>query len=143
MIPAAPKPVTAVQIAAFLKRHLRHVRDWPRDKIVPWVAWFVAHDRIITLTDDADRLRGVALGRFVQSVADVRGRALFDEPAAPVVWIDAIAVNHPAALPQLVALLPRKYGRRLAVAGECFFRDGELRMFPMKTLQRFFGGTTK
>jgi len=135
-----PQPVTAVQVAAFLKRHLRNVRAWPREKIVPWVAWFLRADRALVLTDDAQRICGVALGRFVPAVGEVHGRGLYDVPAAPVLWVDAIATSHAAALPQLVGLMAIKYGPREIVAGECFSRDGELRMFPMKTLQRFFGG---
>lgn len=135
-----PQPVSAVQVAAYLKRHLRNVRAWPRDKIVPWVAWFLRADRALVLTDEANRIRGVALGRFVPTVEAVRGRGLFDVPTAPVLWVDAIATSHQVAMPRLVALLANKYGPRELVAGECFSRDGELRMFPMATLQRFFGG---
>jgi hypothetical protein len=135
-----PQPVTAVQVAAFLKRHLRNVRDWPRAKIVPWVAWFLRADRALVLTDEGNRICGVALGRFVPAVGEVHGRGLYDVPTGPVLWVDAIATCRAAAMPHLVALLVIKYGPREIVAGECFSRDGELRMFPMKTLQRFFGG---
>lgn len=140
MNPTPPKPITAVQVAAFLKRHLRNVRDWPRRKIVPWVAWFMRMDRALVITDDQDRVCGVALGRFVHDVEKVRDEGLYDEKDGPVVWVDAIATRHAVAMPQLVALLSIKYGQRQFVAGECFSRDGELRMFPMKTLNRFFGG---
>jgi hypothetical protein len=44
-------------------------------------------------------------------------------------------------MPLLLRLMALKYGAREFVAGECFSRDGELRMFPMKTLNRFFGGS--
>jgi hypothetical protein len=143
MMTTATKPVTAVQVAAFLKRHLRNVRAWPREKIVPWVTWFFRVDRVLVITDEQDRIRGVALGRFVDAVEDVHGRGLFDVPAGRVLWVDAIATSHEAAMRQLVALLPMKYGHRETVAGEVFSRAGELRMFPMKTLNRFFGGPAK
>lgn len=136
----APTPVNAVQVAAFLKRHLRYMRDWPRAQLVPWVAWFLQQDRALVLTDEANRICGVALGRFVRTIEDAKGPTLRDWPEGNVAWVDALATRHRAALPQLVALLPHKYGPRTLVAGECFFRAGELRMFPMKTLNRFFGG---
>lgn len=135
----APKPVTAVQVAAYLKRHLPNVRAWPRSQIVPWVAWFLRADRALVLTDEQERIRGVALGRFVASVDEVQGRGLYDLPTGRVLWIDAIATSHAEAMPHLLRLLASKYGPRDLVAGRCFSRAGELRMFPLQTLNRFFG----
>lgn len=138
--PLPPRPVTAVQIAAFLKRHLPQARLWPREKLLPWVTWFVRADRAVVVTDARDRIVGVALGRFIERTEGVAGRPLYDLPTAPGVWVDAIAARDPAAMPQIVAALTTKYAGREWVAGEAFSRNGERRMFPIKTLQRFFGG---
>lgn len=141
MIAPLQHPVTAVQVAAYLKRHLRQVRDWPRSRLLAWVAWFMQRDRALILLDGRDRICGVALGRFVPApLSKAEGRILHDEPAARLLWIDAIAAHRPEAVPQMLRLLAANWGDREAVAGECFNRDGELRMFPMKTLNRFFGG---
>jgi hypothetical protein len=138
----APRPVNAVTVAAYLKRHLPEARTWARAKIVPWVEWYLRRDRVLVLTDERERVRGVALGRFVPSVERALTGELHDEPAGPVLWVDAIATTHPAALPQLVRLMVAKYGPRPWVAGECFSRNRELRVFALKNLQRFTGGLT-
>lgn len=146
MTTTATKPVTAVQVAEFLRSHLPQAGTLLPDEIVPWVAWFLRADRALVLTDEQDKICGVALGRFVHAAEDARkAPQLFDVPTGRVLWVDAIATTQAAAMPQMLAIMAKKYGPRETVAGECFSRAGELRMFPMKTLTRFFGvtGVTK
>jgi hypothetical protein len=142
MNPLPIQPLTAVQIAAFLKRRLPEARDWAREKIVPWVAWYLRQEMVLVLTDDAGHIRAAALGRQVPGAAAARGHGLHHTPGAPLLWIDAIATTHPTALAQLLAHLPRKCPGATAVGGQVFSRKGELRMFPVGFLQRYFGERT-
>jgi hypothetical protein len=130
--------MNAIQIAAFLKRRWAGCRGWPRAKIVPWVAWFVHHDRALVLTDERGRIAGVALGRFCHTVTQALAEPMQDTQGGQVCWIDVIAIRPPAAVPQMLRCLAEHWGDRAYVAGKCFVRGGELRVFPMARVRRFF-----
>lgn len=136
---APVKPITAAAVAVFVRAHLPEAATWPEEKILPWVSWFMRKDRALVVTDDADEIAGVALGRFISRTEEVEGHALYDEPAGRILWIDGIVAKRPEVIPQMLRILAAKWGDRDFVAGLCFLRSGELRMFPMKHLTRFFG----
>ncbi|HWA07917.1 MAG TPA: hypothetical protein VG838_00470 [Opitutaceae bacterium] len=137
------KPVTAVQVAAFLKRYCpgQRQKPWARDRIVPWVAWFMSLGTCLVITDDADKIRGVVLGRFITDLADGPNGHFKNTPGAPIGWVDAIVAKHPAVMPQLIAIAISKWPHVEHFAGSVFLRGGELRMFPKATFNRFFGVT--
>jgi len=136
---ATVKPVSTAQIAAFLRAFLPECADWTDAKLLPWVQWYLRKDRAVVITDQDNQIVGVALGRFVHDARKAPTDGLFDEAGAPILWIDAIVARHRAVIGQMLQILSTKWGTPLIVAGLCFSRARELRMFPIKQLTRFFG----
>ena len=140
MIEAPPvKPIGTAEVAAFLRDYLPECHGWTDEKLHPWVQWYQRHDRALVITDEADQIVGVALGRFIHDATNAAHDGLFDEAGAPILWVDAIVARRREVIGHMLTILSHKWGTPTTVAGLCFSRARELRMFPIKQLTRFFG----
>jgi hypothetical protein len=102
------------------------------------IGWHQAVGKILTVVDEAGRLCGVALGRFINSPEQGPQNYVHYEDGK-LVWVDVIACRRREAIALMVAEMIRRWGQREAIGGNVFNRAGELRMFPMNRLQQFFG----
>ena len=63
-------PKTTVRVAAFVRRHWKGCRRWPRQLLLAWVQWFIDNDRFQGITEGG-KVVGVAMYRFVDVEEDV------------------------------------------------------------------------
>lgn len=126
---------TMISAAAFLKRRepwLRHAR---RELLLPFVEWYW-RDARAGIVCDGRRIVAIALARCVDDVAEARHDPYLHRPEGRIVWVDHIASTHVLGIPLLLRQALDRFGPREAFSGEVFKRDGELRMLPLRIVER-------
>lgn len=88
-------------IAAYLRRHLTHIRQWDRRGTMEWVKWFIAHGRCLCVTDGR-KLVGVTLVRLVDDPG--QAEAAYLDTGGAVAYIEATACER-GNMPYLFTLL--------------------------------------
>jgi hypothetical protein len=133
------KALTVVQVAAFIKRHFRDCRKDRREDLVHWVGWHMQRQLIVTIADEAGKLVGVALGRFLRN-AEEGAQPWVTHEHGEIAWVDVVVAKRPEVMPMLVAETMRRWSHCRIVGGNIFKRAGELRMFPINRLKTFYLG---
>ena len=78
--------MTAVEVAAFIKRHWKPARSWPRSALVPWVQWYMDDDRLVTVKR-GDKMIGLCMGRILPAPEAHVDHYIHDEYST-LLWID-------------------------------------------------------
>lgn len=133
-----PAP-TLISIAAFLKRHAPALRKAPRVQLLQFVLWYWTDARVGIIRENG-RIVAVAMARCMNDVTHHAEPYHHDE-AGKIVWVEHIVSRHPAGITMLLQQVRERFGPREAFAGHVFHRDGELRMLPMKVVERLTTGT--
>lgn len=133
-------PPTMLQAAAFLKRWAPGLRKAARADLLLFVLWYWSDGRLGMVRDNG-RIVAVALARCVDDVIQASD-PWFHNEQGKIVWVDDIVSRHPLGIPLLLQQVRRRFGPREAFAGRVFHRDGELRMLPMRIVERLTTGET-
>lgn len=137
MNPASYSP-RLLEAAAFLKHHDPAVREWPRLRLLQWLAHFWAHGQA-GVVRNAGRICAVGVARCVrdQAEAEACAYAHHENPdTGRILWVDQLASVHPLGLPLLLAQARSRFGPRTIVSGHVFKRPGELRMLPWNRVEK-------
>lgn len=123
-----------VSIAAFLKRYAASYRRTGRTRMLEVLRWYWCHG-LVGVIREGGKIVAVCTARCVRN-AEEGGTPYVHDEAAPIVWVDEIVSRHPHGVALLLRQAQERFGPREAFAGTVFNRDGELRMLPMKTVER-------
>lgn len=92
-------------IAAYLRRHLDHIRGWSQHGTMEWVRWFIAHGRCLTITD-GKKLVGVTLVRCLDNKE--QAEAPYADTGGKTGYIEATACQN-GNMPYLFTLFCRTF----------------------------------
>ena len=127
-------PPGLLDVCRFLRSHLPARRAQERRGFARWVFWYW-RDARVGVVHNAGQIVAVCLARCIHSPAEADQPYAHDE-AAPLVWVQDIASDHPLGVPCLLKQSLGRFGRREAFCGHVFSRSGELRMLPYRTVLR-------
>lgn len=126
---------TIISAAAFLKRREPWLRHATRARLLDFIGWYWRDARVGIVCDGA-KILAIALARCVDDVAEARRDPFLHRPEGRLVWVEHIASVHPLGIPLLLKQALDRFGPREAFSGEVFKRDGELRMLPLRYVER-------
>jgi len=126
-----------ISICAFLKRRAPGFRTAQRAALVAFVLWYWRDGRVGVIREHG-RIVAIALARCVHDVKQAAEPYYHDEKA-PIVWVDDIVSRHPQGITLLLKHALQRFGPREAFAGHVFDRAGELRMLPIRVVERLIG----
>ena len=85
----------SIWIAEFCRRRLDHCKDWPQQRLLDWVRWFVVQQRY-SVSATNGKLDGICLWRRVDSEEDCRKD--YCDTGGSVLYIDAMIATGPGVL---------------------------------------------
>lgn len=92
-------------IAAYLRRHLPHIRAWDGLGTMEWVRWFIAHGRCLTVTDGR-KLVGVSLIRCLDNKE--QAETPYTDTGGKTAYVEATACKK-GNIPYLFTLFCRTF----------------------------------
>ncbi len=110
--------MTALKIAAFLRRNSPMCREWPKEELVRWVRWLCAIEAVAVVTN-GKRLQAVGVARPVCSIAEAANWYRVS-PGGTILWVDLAVSHNPRATGDLLRIARQRWGERLMVA---FYRQ--------------------
>jgi len=97
-----------IRIANLFRYELDHCRDWPLDRLLTWIRWFVVKQRYLVSVRDG-RLVGAALLRYVD---DEEGcRSDYCDTGGKVCYVDATVAKERGVMKELFTEMFEKFGK--------------------------------
>ena len=97
-----------IRIANLFRYDLDHCRDWPLDRLLTWIRWFVVKQRYLVSVRDG-RLVGAALLRYVD---DEEGwRSDYCDTGGKVCYVDATVAKERGVMKELFTEMFEKFGK--------------------------------
>ena len=121
-----------ISTAAFIKRNWAGAADWPREAVVPWLAWHAGNGYAAVTRDGRGRINGVGLARPAASAEAGRDDQYHHAAQGPVIFMDLLIARTPPAMLSLWRLLKRRFGMRERVAMQRWKYNGKLIVHSMK-----------
>jgi hypothetical protein len=122
------------RLAAYLRGHFPHMADWPEPRLHAWLEWFW-NDGRIGIVQHHGRILGVCLARCVHTIEQAKEDYAHDDNAE-LVWVDAIAMEHPAAFPAMLRMCRHRFGKKARITGNLIKRKGRLFNQPITRLEQ-------
>ena len=88
----------SIWIAELFRRRLDHCKDWPQQRLLDWVKWFVIRQRYL-VSVRGGKLDGVCLWRRVDNEANCREE--YCDTGGAVLYVDAMIANSAGALKKI------------------------------------------
>jgi len=88
----------SIWIAELCRRRLDHCKDWPQQRLLDWVKWFVVKGRYLIVVRDG-KLGGVGLWRCVDNETECRTD--YCDTGGTVCYVDAMIATVPGALKEI------------------------------------------
>ena len=97
-----------VGIASLFRSELKHCADWPSDRLLRWVRWFVVKQRYLVSVRNGE-LTGAALLRYVDNEADCRSD--YRDTGGKICYVDATVAKEKGVLKELFTQMFSEVGK--------------------------------
>ena len=98
----------SIWIAELFRRRLDHCKDWPQQRLLDWVKWFVIKGRYLGSVRNGE-LVGAAVLRYVDSEADCRKD--YCDTGGKICYVDATVATRPDVMKEMYTEMWYKIGK--------------------------------
>ena len=98
----------SIWIAELFRLRLDHCKDWPQQRLLDWVKWFVVKGRYWVLVRN-DKLVGAAVVRYVDSEADCRKD--YCDTGGKICYVEAAVAKEKGVMREMFTDMWHKFGK--------------------------------